>query len=121
MKFKLNDIVLPDWDVGDRIDGITYRWSTIEDKDSILDLVNRTNSSFIPYYTDDVKVLIALDDNKIVGSTIVDFNGSIGNIVVDKDYLGKSIGNNMIALGTRLLKKSGLEESCIGYTYQIKD
>ena len=121
MKFKLNDIIFPDWDVGDRIDGITYRWSTIEDKDSILDLVNRTNSSFIPYYTNDLKVLIALDDNRIVGSTIVDFNGSIGNIVVDKDYLGKSIGNNMIVLGTRLLKKSGLEESRIGYTYLFKD
>ena len=38
MLIELNNIVLPDWDVEDKIDGITYRLATNEELETIVPL-----------------------------------------------------------------------------------
>lgn len=124
MLIELINIVLPDWNVEDKIDGITYRSATNEELETVKKLVSTESPVFNEYYDDSKKILIALDDDTIIGSSIINFserNGIVGCIVVKKDYLGKRIGANMVAFGNRQLKKAGKQNSFVGYTDSMND
>ena len=131
MRFELENFDGYKYSIGDTIDGIYYRWATVNDIDSICICTDDAEESFTKYYkntklykTDnDQRVLIALKDNEVVGTLIVSNEnegkgiGSIGCTSVKHSYRGKHIAVNMTILATKYLKELGLKEGFLGYTY----
>ena len=117
MLIDLNSVILPDWDLGDVIDGISFRWANTDEINNIKSFVNDICPDYVDFYTDSKKILLASIDDDIVGTSIINFdNGMVSCITVKKDYYGKRVGANMIAMGNVLLKKAGVQSSFIGYT-----
>ena len=124
MLIELDKIILPDWDVEDRIDGVVYRWATEDELSSIKEFVSSITPSFTDYYDSSKKILIGLKDDELVASAIINFSeptGIVGCIVVKKESFGNRVGANIVALGNKLLKRAGISNSHIGYTDSMDD
>lgn len=121
--------------IGDTINGITYRWATIDDLKGIIecadDACKYQDEKFSKYYKNNnlykednnQKVLVAVKEGKIVGTLIVSIEtegkdiGSVGCTCVMFKEAHKKIGTNMVNLGTKYLKDLGLKNANLGYTY----
>ncbi len=135
MRFPLEEMPEDMPGVGDRVDGITYRWATLEDLPGITACTDDAEESFTKYYqnpalytgTGDQRVLVALENGKIIGNLMVSFEnegpgrGSVGCTAVVNAARGRHIGVNMTRIGTRALKEAGLREGFLGYTYSGLD
>ena len=124
MLIELDKIILPDWDVEDRIDGVVYRWADGEEISSIKEFVSNITPSFTDYYDSSKKILIGLKDDEIVASAIINFSeptGIVGCVVVKKECFGSKVGANIITLGNKLLKRVGISNSYVGYTDSMND
>jgi len=117
--------------IGDAINGITYRWATLNDLDCIEKCVSDAQESFLVYYQDkklyekDTKtpVLIAVKDDEVLGALMVCIEtegkhiGSVGCTATVHKHRGKGIATNMVKLSTKYLKEIGLTKAFLGYTY----
>lgn len=136
MKSDYSKIEFPDWKIGDTIDGITYRWATINDIPSIIKCTDDAHQKFSKYYKDksiysingEKRVLIALDGNEVCGTLMVCKDeaeekgiGSVGCTTVKNNHQGRHIGVNMVILGNKVLKDEGIKEGYLGYTYSGLD
>lgn len=132
MLLNLSDLNTKGFNVGDTIDGINYRWATIDDLDKVVECVYDAHSSFAQYYKDKTKytdsnsrerVLVAAVNDEIVGAIIVNREtegkgyGSVGCTAVKHSYRGKHIAVNMVIISTKYLKTIGLTSAGLGYTY----
>ena len=131
MRLNLKEFNKTEYNIGDTINGITYRWATIKDLDEIIKCVDDAFEKFTKYYKNEnlykknnkEKVLIALKDNEVVGTLIVCIEtegkniGSVGCTTVKHSYRGNHIGVNIVMIGTKYLKDTGLKYACLGYTY----
>lgn len=135
MKMSLSDFVKNDNSIGDEINNILYRWATIEDLDEIIDCADDAcqyqDEKFSIYYknTDlykkdnNQKVLVAVKNNKIVGTLIVSIEtegkdlGCVGCTCVSFKETHKKIGTHLVRLGTKYLKDVGLSNANLSYTY----
>ena len=120
-----------DYAVGDSIHGITYRWAAKEDLPGIRECVGDAQESFVPYYMEEqhyeagseAPVLIAEKDGQVLGCLIVSLEvegeglGSVGCTATRTSAQGQGIATNMVRLGTRFLKDSGMRRAFLGYTY----
>lgn len=121
--------------IGSVIDGILYRWATIEDLDEIIKCVDDAESDFTQYYKNEKlysdknnqRVLVAVKENEIVGTLIVSVEteakdlGCVGCTTVKHSCRGKHIGVNIVIVGTNYLKDLGLTNANLSYTYTGMD
>lgn len=135
MRADLKNTNFPKESIGDIIDGIEYRFATIEDIPSIINCTQDAENSFTPYYKNkeyyntksNQRVLIATKDNEVCGTLMVCIEtegkglGSVGCTAVANKYRGQHIGVNMVILGTKYLKSLGLSQAYLGYTYSGLD
>ena len=135
MFLTLKDFDKTDYSTGSVIDGILYRWATIEDLNEIIKCVNDAEDSFTEYYKNEKlydinnnqRVLIAIKDKEVVGTLIVSVEteandlGCVGCTTVKHSYRGKHIGVNIVIIGTNYLKKIGLKNVNLSYTYTGMD
>ena len=139
MKMSLNDFSLNDYQVGDTINGISYRWATIANMEAILrcadDACQYQDDKFSKYYNNadlytpgqQQRVLIAVRNGKIVGTLIVSVEteaegvGNVGCTCVSSTETHQGIATNMVKLGTRYLKDIGLKQANLSYTYSNLD
>lgn len=131
MSQLLKDFDYAKHSIGDTINGITYRWATLNDLDNIVTCVSDAEESFVQYYENislydkdsNTAVLIAEKDNEVFGSLMVSIEtegkdmGSLGCTTTAHKYRNKGIASNMIILGTKHLKDIGLNKAVLGYTY----
>ena len=139
MKMKLSDFNQNEYSIGDTINNIYYRWANIDDLDEIIkcadDACQYQDEKFSKYYNNkdlynennNQRVLVAIKDNKIVGTLIVSIEtegkdlGSVGCTCVSFNETHQKIGTNMVKLGTKYLKDIGLKNASLSYTYSGLD
>ena len=135
MFLTLKEFDKTDYSIGSVIDGILYRWATIEDLDNIVKCVDDAEENFTKYYkneklydeTNNQRVLVALRDNEVVGTLIVSVEteakdlGCVGCTTVKHSCRGKHIGVNIVIVGTNYLKDIGLTNANLSYTYTGMD
>ena len=139
MKMKLSDFNQNEYSIGDTINNIYYRWANIDDLDEIIkcadDACQYQDEKFSKYYNNkdlynennNQRVLVAIKDNKIVGTLIVSIEtegkdlGSVGCTCVSFKETHQKIGTNMVKLGTKYLKDIGLKNASLSYTYSGLD
>jgi ribosomal protein S18 acetylase RimI-like enzyme len=136
MELQLADFIDDGHTLGDMIDGIRYRWATIDDLDATLQSVADGAGTFVPFYRDrelylapientpkSRRVLVAAKDHEIAGALIVylditDKNkGAVGCTATRTAHQGKGIATNMVRLGTKYLKDIGIKHAFAEYTY----
>ena len=135
MRFDLKDLVESACQIGDTVQGITYRFATLADLEGILECTEDACSEFGVYYREEgqyapdgeQRVLIALKGQEVCGTLMVGPEqgvpglGSIGCTTVKRSCQGQHIATNLVLLGTRVLKDMGLREGYLSYTYSGLD
>jgi len=135
MRADLDSVEFPSESIGDTIEGITYRFATVNDIPKIIECTDDAEQSFSKYYKNEKlysedsnqKVLIATSNDEVCGTLIISIEteakglGSVGCTTVSHNYRGKHIGVNMVVLGTKYLKSLGLKKGYLGYTYSGLD
>lgn len=131
MKFDLSEFNNEEHNVGDIIDGITYKWAALDELSGICACTDDAFQDFTQFYqweklydtNNDSRVLIAVMNGEVVGTLIVgveDSNkniGSIGCTTVRPAYNGRHIAVNLATIGTRYLRDIGMKEAFLSYTY----
>lgn len=135
MRMSLSKFIKEENSIGDTINGIYYRWATIDDLDGIIECSDNAcqyqDEKFSRYYrnldlydiNNNQRVLVAVKNNKIVGTLIVSIEtegkdlGSVGCTCVSFNETHQGIGTNLVRLGTKYLKDIGLSNACLSYTY----
>ena len=139
MKMSLNDFNKNDYTIGDKINNVTYRWAKLNDIDEIIkccdDACKYQDEKFSKYYKNEnlynennnQKVLVAIKDNKIVGTLIISIEtegkdlGCVGCTCVMFSETHQKIGTNLVKLGTKYLKDINLKNASLSYTYSGLD
>lgn len=134
MKFPLCEFDKEEHSVGDTIDGICYRFATMEDRECVSACTDAACEEFTRWYQDEFlyaendssRVLVAVADGRVVGTLMVDTNhesglGSVGCTAVHPDYRGRHVAVNMVILGTKYLRDAGMQEAYLSYTYSGLD
>lgn len=131
MQFDLQDLTESSYQIGDTIEGITYRFATPKDQPGILQCTEDACAEFTPYYQDqklydpkgEERVLIAHKGQEVCGALLVGpepsapFLGSIGCTTVKRAFQGQHIATNLVLLGTGALKDMGMKQAYLSYTY----
>lgn len=131
MRFSLKDFNHNEYNIGDTICGVHYRWAEITDMEEICRCTDDALGEFTQWYQaenlyredSDDRVLIAAVGSEAAGALIVSrkadgkFLGSIGCTAVKHTYRGRQIATNLVILGTRYLKDTGMKEAYLSYTY----
>ncbi|MDE7324757.1 MAG: GNAT family N-acetyltransferase [Lachnospiraceae bacterium] len=135
MRFSLNEFEREGYDAGVEIDGITYRFASLGDKDAVCACMDDAYPEFTGYYRDDilyqegkgVGVLIAVSGNEVIGALIIGTEdaekglGSVGCVAVREGWRGRHIAVNLVTVGTKHLKKNGFLKAYLSYTYSGLD
>lgn len=135
MRFDLKDLVETPWQIGDTVQGITYRFATLADLKGILECTEDACSEFSVFYREESqydpegpgRVLIALKGQEVCGALMVGLErgvpglGSIGCTTVKTNCQGQHIATNLVLLGTRALRDMGMREGYLSYTYSGLD
>ena len=134
MRADLETVEFPEINIGVTINGINYRWATVEDIPKIIECTDDAEQNFSQYYKDKTiyesinqGVLIGTCDGDVCGTLIVSAEtdgkgiGSVGCTTVAHKYRGKHIGVNIVILGTKYLKEIGLKNGYLSYTYSGLD
>ena len=135
MQMSLDNIVDNNYSINDTINGINYRWATIDDVPYIVecadDACQYQEEKFSKYYKNpklyesnsNQKVLVAIKNNKIVGTLIVSIEtegkdlGCVGCTCVSFKETHQKIGTYLVMLGTKYLKDIELKNASLSYTY----
>ena len=139
MKMSLNNFNQNDYNIGDTINGVTYRWATKDEIKEIVeccdDACKYQDEKFSKYYINEKlyeennnqKVLVAIKNNRIVGTLIISIEtegkdlGCVGCTCVMFSETHQKIGTNLVKLGTKYLKDIGLSNASLSYTYSGLD
>lgn len=131
MRLSLEEFKASAYSLGDTVEGVTYRWATLEDMAQICACTEDAFSEFTVFYRNpalyapdsDSGVLIAVCEGDVVGTLILGLEdsseqlGSLGCTTVRRAFQGKHIGVNLVTIGTKHLKEMGLKDAFLGYTY----
>ena len=130
MDMELKDTIC-DYNLGDTINGITYRLANINDLEEIKKCTDDAHENFTKYYMDtnlynienNQIVLVAEDNKEICGTLIISKEteapdtGSVGCTTTKHNHQGKGIATTMVQIGTKYLKDLGYKYGHLGYTY----
>ncbi len=130
MDMELKDTIC-DYNLGDTINGITYRLATINDLEKIKECTDDAQESFTEYYMNthlynqenNQIVLVAEDKDEICGTLIISKEtealntGSVGCTTTKHNHRGRGIATTMVQIGTKYLKDLGYKYGHLGYTY----
>lgn len=135
MLADLNSFTYSEHRLGDTIDGVTYRWATLQDRESTVNCAGAALQEFAEFYWDEKlyhpenpeRVLIATipstEGEIVCGALLVDFSGiqpgigTVGCTSVAPQYSGRGIATNMVRLATGQIKEAGLKKAFLSYTY----
>ena len=109
----------------------TYRFAEPKDIPAVLNCVESAHPPFMKHYqkpelycADNAsRALIAEANGEIAGTLLVSLEsegpgrGSVGCTAVRKSQQGRGIATNLVIIGTAHLKKCGMHEAFLGYTY----
>lgn len=112
-------------------EGVIYRIAEPFDMEGAAACTDDAHESFTQYYRDPQmytgtgrkRVLVAEADGLIVGTLIISLEsegtglGSVGCTAVRHAYQGRKIASNLVILGTKILRDSGMRQAFLGYTY----
>lgn len=134
MRVDLETMEFSEISIGDTMNGIHYRWATVEDIPKVMECIDDAEKSFSQYYKEETiyengrqGVLIGTCNGDVCGTLIVGIEaeekgiGSVGCTAVAHKYRGKHIGVNIVILGTKHLKEMGLKNGYLSYTYSGLD
>lgn len=134
MRFPLERFDQDGFRAGDTIEGVTYRWAVPADVPGICACTDDAFSEFTGFYRNEnlytqsgsARVLLAVLDGEVAGTLIVETGdggqpGSVGCLAVKQAYRGKHIAVNMVTVGTKHLKDTGLKDAYLSYTYSGLD
>lgn len=131
MRFLLSDMpeeALKEANTGD----IAFRWAEKKDMDAVWACTEDAMPDFTPYYRNEClyqggagreNALLAVCGNEVAGAIIAgvdsepDGLGSIGCTCVRHAFRGRGIASSLACQATLHLKKKGLRESWLSYTY----
>jgi len=113
------------------MESVIFRWAEKKDMPGVLACTDDACEEFTRYYRNEAlytgessqRVLIAEENGSVVGTLIVSFEteapglGSVGCTTVRSDRQGNGIATHMVNAGTQMLKKAGLQNAFLGYTY----
>lgn len=116
-------------------DTLTYRFAGPANLPATVDCAADAHEPFAKYYRNPAlyeasspsRALIAEAEGKVVGALIVSLGtegpglGSVGCTAVRPSHQGRGIATNLVILGTRSLRESGMREAFLGYTYSGLD
>ncbi|MBP5223509.1 MAG: GNAT family N-acetyltransferase [Lachnospiraceae bacterium] len=142
LKLELKDWEdIPD-EIGDTIDGITYRYAIPMEREGAVNCAGEAGSRFVEAFWNEefykkksrVKVLVAVPEraldgdydpaSDICGALLVDFvsrpngQGSIACPTVNPAWAGQGIAANMVRIATQELKNQGLKEVVVSAIFQ---
>ncbi len=131
MEQMLNEFDYNEHSVGDTINGVTYRWATINDLDRILECLSDNEEDFTACYQNkdyykkgtNSLVLIAEMSNEVLSTLWVGIEfackdmGSIGLTATARKHRNKGIATNNVILATKYLKDIGLKKAHLSWTY----
>lgn len=131
MRFSLDEFCREEYSVGDTIEGITYRFATMEDREAVWECTDDALKEFTRWYQSDClytsekvpKVLVAMQGSEVCGALLVEVAdeknglGTVGCTSVRHASRGKKIATNMVTLGTKYLRDIGMKEAYLSYTY----
>lgn len=135
MRFCLSEFCREEYSVGDTIEGITYRFATMEDREAVWKCTDDALKEFTQWYQSDYlytsekvpKVLIATQGEEVCGALLVEVAdgesglGTVGCTSVRQACRGRKIATNMVTLGTKYLRDIGMKEAYLSYTYSGLD
>lgn len=133
MRFPLCEYKEGGVKAGMEVDGITYRFASLDDKEAVCACMDDAFAEFTQYYRDDALyqegagVLIADAGKEVAGALIVGAEdeekgiGSVGCVAVREGWRGRHIAVNLVMAGTKHLKESGFKEAYLSYTYSGLD
>ena len=139
MKMNLSDFNQNEYSINDSINGIYYRWALANELEKVIecadDACKYQDEKFSKYYNNrklynensNQRVLVAVKENKIVGTLIVSIEtegkdlGCVGCTCVSYSETHQKIGTNLVKLGTKYLKDIGLKKASLSYTYSGLD
>jgi GNAT superfamily N-acetyltransferase len=131
MGLDLSTYIYDEYKIGDTINGIEYRYATIDDLDNICSCTDDAEEGFTKYYritdryNEDSKsrVLIALKDGEVAGTIIMSLEtegnkvGSLGCATTKHKYRNNHIAVNLTKLATQWLKDNNMNYAHLNYTY----
>lgn len=135
MAMDMSDYMDDGHQIGETVNGVTYRFASEEDMQRVLECTLDGYSAFTEYYRNPAlyavlpdngigeRVLIAETDGLIAGTLMVCFEteqsgvGSVGCTVTRTAYRNRGIATTMVRLGTGTFLKRGIFRAYLGYTY----
>ncbi len=129
LKMKLADFSYDDINIPEPSVNVEYRFIKEHEKNDLLLAVSQVDKSWVKYFVNCDSVLIAVNNNEIVGFAIVSIDdslpyfaenskvGSIGCVGVIPKARKKGIGLSMVAYATNEIKNMGCDEGFIGCTH----
>lgn len=131
MDMVIDDDTQFDINMGDTVDGVTYRFANISDREGITECCNSGADYFARFYQSDKlyqdseeRVLVADMGGEVVGNLLISTYGEpgvIGCVTVSPKARGKKIGSRMSVAATSYIKKKGLKRAFLSYTYSGLD
>ncbi len=128
---KLSTYKPREYNIGDTVNGIQYDWATIKDLDDIIVCATDAHESFVIHYKNKNlyneqsknKVLIAKDQDKVVGAVIVNIGtdrdrmGTLGCTVVKHSHRKKKIASILCDMATAYFKQNRFKDAFLSYTF----
>ncbi len=136
MMMELKHFPEIEYSVGDTINGITYKWAELSERECVIDCAYQALPEFAKYYkAEDLykkdngeRVLAAIKNvvegkAEVCGVLLVDAygelpeSGTVGCTSVRPACAGQGIASNMVRLGTKALLEAGCKSAYLTYTY----
>ncbi len=132
MDLCFDDVPEYDISVNDSIDGVTYRFADLNDKDGVIACCNAGAEYFTNFYKSDKiycegnnRVFVADMDGEVVGNLLIDTSsgepGIIGCVTVSPRARGKKVGTRMCIAATSYIRENGFNTAFLSYTYSGLD
>ncbi len=131
MDLCFDDVEPYEISVRDTVDGVTYRFAELSDKDSVIACCDSGADYFTSFYKNnelysdgEERVFIACMEGEVVGNLLISTYGepgTIGCVTVSPKARGKKVGTRMCIAATSYIRQKGLNTSFLSYTYSGLD
>jgi len=131
LSISLSDFIYNEYNIGDTVAGVLYRFATLDDVDGIKSCCEEDAGDFIELYSNEDMykpnssdpVIVAEKDGEILAALMIGTEseeygiGYAGCIVTAPRHRNKGIATNLLKIGTTRMKNMGLKTVWLSYTY----